>query len=97
MFGFWMSRITYFSEDQGREVVRKLRENRIPESTTQMDWSKLELVVFASGTAKASGLVCLPDDNVLLRLSLMKRGNTYSIENDPLRGKVSWKIKEFPK
>jgi len=62
-----------------------------------MDWSKPELVVFASGTAKASGLVCLPDDNVLLRLSLMKRGNTYSIENDPLRGKVSWKIKEFPK
>jgi alpha-D-xyloside xylohydrolase len=24
-FGFWMSRITYFSEDDGREVIRKLR------------------------------------------------------------------------
>jgi len=29
-FGFWMSRITYFSEKEGREVARKLRENKIP-------------------------------------------------------------------
>lgn len=29
-FGFWMSRITYFSEAEGREVTKKLRDNRIP-------------------------------------------------------------------
>ncbi len=29
-FGFWMSRITYFSEDDGRTVAKELRENEIP-------------------------------------------------------------------
>ncbi len=29
-FGLWMSRITYFSENDGRTVARKLRENKIP-------------------------------------------------------------------
>lgn len=29
-FGFWMSRITYFSEAEGREVTKKLRENEVP-------------------------------------------------------------------
>jgi alpha-D-xyloside xylohydrolase len=29
-FGLWMSRITYFSEQDGRNVARLLRENKIP-------------------------------------------------------------------
>lgn len=29
-FGLWMSRITYFSENDGRTVARLLRENKIP-------------------------------------------------------------------
>lgn len=29
-FGFWMSRITYFSEEDGRTVTKKLRDNKIP-------------------------------------------------------------------
>lgn len=29
-FGLWMSRITYFSESDGRSVASKLRENKIP-------------------------------------------------------------------
>ncbi len=29
-FGFWMSRITYFSEEDGRSVANQLRENEIP-------------------------------------------------------------------
>jgi len=29
-FGFWMSRITYFSEEEGREVAKKLRDNEVP-------------------------------------------------------------------
>lgn len=29
-FGFWMSRITYFSEEDGRQVAKKLRDNEIP-------------------------------------------------------------------
>jgi alpha-D-xyloside xylohydrolase len=29
-FGFWMSRITYFSEEDGRSVAKKIRENKVP-------------------------------------------------------------------
>lgn len=29
-FGFWMSRITYFSEEDGRNVAAKLRESEVP-------------------------------------------------------------------
>ena len=36
-FGFWMSRITYKSEDEVREVAAKLREYRIPTDVIHLD------------------------------------------------------------
>ena len=36
-FGFWMSRITYFSEEQVRDVAAKLREHRIPSDVIHLD------------------------------------------------------------
>ncbi len=36
-FGTWMSRITYFSEDEGREVAKKLREYKIPSDVIHFD------------------------------------------------------------
>ncbi|MCF2492419.1 glycoside hydrolase family 31 protein [Dyadobacter chenhuakuii] len=36
-FGLWMSRITYFSEQDGRNVAAKLRENRIPSDVIHFD------------------------------------------------------------
>ena len=36
-FGFWMSRITYFSEADGRQVAKKLRENKIPSDVIHFD------------------------------------------------------------
>ncbi len=36
-FGFWQSRITYFSEDEVRAVAAKLRENRIPADVIHLD------------------------------------------------------------
>ncbi len=36
-FGFWMSRITYFSEADGREVISKLREEKIPSDVIHFD------------------------------------------------------------
>ncbi|MBE0654713.1 MAG: alpha-xylosidase, partial [Bacteroidales bacterium] len=36
-FGFWMSRITYFSQEEGLEVARKLRENKIPSDVLHFD------------------------------------------------------------
>ncbi|TWT31309.1 Alpha-xylosidase [Posidoniimonas corsicana] len=36
-FGLWMSRITYKSEDEVRDVTRKLREHRIPCDVVHLD------------------------------------------------------------
>lgn len=36
-FGFWMSRITYFSAEDGREVASKLRKNKIPSDVIHFD------------------------------------------------------------
>ncbi len=36
-FGFWMSRITYFSEKDGRDVAEKLRKNNVPADVIHYD------------------------------------------------------------
>lgn len=36
-FGFWMSRITYFSEKEGREVAKNLRKYKIPSDVIHFD------------------------------------------------------------
>ena len=36
-FGFWMSRITYFSEKEGREVAENLRKHKIPSDVIHFD------------------------------------------------------------
>lgn len=36
-FGTWMSRITYFSQEEGYEVARQLRQNRIPADVIHFD------------------------------------------------------------
>lgn len=36
-FGFWMSRITYFSEKEGREIAKNLRKNKIPSDVIHFD------------------------------------------------------------
>ncbi len=36
-FGLWMSRITYFSEEDGRRVSKELRENKIPSDVIHFD------------------------------------------------------------
>lgn len=36
-FGFWMSRISYFSEREGREVAKSLRKNKVPCDVVHFD------------------------------------------------------------
>jgi alpha-D-xyloside xylohydrolase len=69
----------------------------LAQSTAQMDWSKLELVVYASGGQKVNGLICLPTDKVLHPISLVKKGGTFVLEQDPVAGKVNWGIEMFSK
>jgi alpha-D-xyloside xylohydrolase len=69
----------------------------LAQSTAQMDWSKLDLVVFATGSQKVTGLICLPSDKVLHKISLNKKNGVFTLEKDPFEGKVAWKIRMFIK
>jgi alpha-D-xyloside xylohydrolase len=69
----------------------------LAQSTAQMDWTKLDLVVYAKDAKSVKGLICNPSDNVLHQLSLVKKGNRFVLETDPFAGKVSWKVRLYSK
>ncbi|MGD1089844.1 MAG: TIM-barrel domain-containing protein [Verrucomicrobiota bacterium] len=69
----------------------------LAQSTMQMDWSKLELVVFAKNVTTAKGLICLPSDNELHELALTDENGEFKLVNDPLAGKVEWSIRPYSK
>jgi alpha-D-xyloside xylohydrolase len=65
----------------------------LAQSTMQMDWSKLELRPFVSEADHATGLVCLPSDQVLHRLSVVKKDGAMRLLENPLAGRVSFSIR----
>lgn len=65
----------------------------LAQSTDKMDWSALEMVVFADTAREARGLVTLPSDNVLRRVSLSRKGDAFGVTADPLAGKVRWTVR----
>jgi alpha-D-xyloside xylohydrolase len=67
----------------------------LAQSTMQMDWSKLDLVVFASGAEKAEGLVCLPSDGALRKVSLAGTSGAFAAAGDVLAGKAATTVKLY--
>jgi alpha-D-xyloside xylohydrolase len=67
----------------------------LAQSTLQMDWSKLDLVVYAKDATTAKGLVYLPGDTELHQLTLTKENGAFKLDNDPLARKVSWTIRPY--
>jgi len=64
----------------------------LAQSTAQMDWSKIELAVYAKDATTANGLIFLPGETEAHELSLTKSGNSFKLGADPLAGKVAWQI-----
>jgi alpha-D-xyloside xylohydrolase len=69
---------------------------QLAQSTAQMDWSKLELRVFAKDADTAKALVCLPSDSELHELTLTKDGGVFKLQADPFAGKVAWQVQAAP-
>jgi alpha-D-xyloside xylohydrolase len=65
----------------------------LAQSTVFLDWSKLEIVVFAANVTKAHGIVALPADGALHDINLDRRGAGFALTADPLAGKVSWTVR----
>ncbi|HEY1787560.1 MAG TPA: TIM-barrel domain-containing protein [Verrucomicrobiae bacterium] len=64
----------------------------LAQSTAQMDWSKIELAVFAKDSTTAKGLVFLPGGHDLKELTLSNENGAFKLENDPFNGYISWTI-----
>jgi alpha-D-xyloside xylohydrolase len=65
----------------------------LAQSTREMDWSRIELVAFVAQARQSSGLICLPTDNVLRSVSLVRKGESLTLASDPLAGKVVWSMR----
>ena len=65
----------------------------LAQSTQKMDWSKLDLAVFAKDSQEAKGLVCLPSDNKLVEVTLVKKDGAFRVAKDPLAGKVAFQVR----
>ena len=63
------------------------------QSTQDMDWSTLELKVFST-TGHAAGKVCIPADQKVMGVEVVKKGKKWVLQEDPTGGKVVWKVEE---
>jgi len=70
---------------------------KLAQSTAQMDWSIIDLVVYALDSGQANGLICLPSDKVLHNIPLVRRDGGFKLESDPFAGKVTWNVRLYSK
>lgn len=68
----------------------------LAQSTDRMDWSRIELVSYATGASPATGLVCLPGDPRLHAVTVTAAGGQPQLVSDPLPGKVTWRVRACP-
>jgi alpha-D-xyloside xylohydrolase len=68
---------------------------KVAQSTADIDWENVELRVFSTDDAAASGLFALPDGGVQ-SLNLTAPAGAYALQADPLRGRVKWQVTRFP-
>ncbi|MBC7888228.1 MAG: alpha-xylosidase [Ferruginibacter sp.] len=64
---------------------------KLAQSTKEMDWKNIEWVVYSADNKTATGLICLPDDNVLHPVSVTAN----KLQSDPFNGTVKWMIHSY--
>ncbi|MFT3738531.1 MAG: glycoside hydrolase family 31 protein [Breznakibacter sp.] len=62
------------------------------QSTSDMDWTKLELTVYSVAQKPTGALVCLPSDNVLQTIAVSPKGSGFEVVANPFGNKVAFKI-----
>ncbi|MEY8608778.1 TIM-barrel domain-containing protein [Parabacteroides segnis] len=63
---------------------------KLAQNTGEMDWSQIELKVYAADASEATGLVCLPADNQLHPLTVSVKGR--QVKAGGLEGKVKFNV-----
>jgi alpha-D-xyloside xylohydrolase len=68
---------------------------KLAQSTMEMDWSALDLVVFAATAQSVQGLVALPADGVLRKVEAVRKNGIFTLAGDPLAGKSAASVKLY--
>jgi alpha-D-xyloside xylohydrolase len=70
----------------------------LAQSTAEMDWREIELVVFSAEASAAEGWLCLPEEGQLhaLRLEQEDDEGGFLLKEDPLQRRVDWRIRTAP-
>jgi alpha-D-xyloside xylohydrolase len=68
----------------------------LAQSTKFMDWSRIELRVYGSDPEQATGLLCLPSDNTLRKLSVSRERNNYGGQASPAAKGVRYSVELVP-
>jgi len=84
----------------GLPIVILVREGAIiphiglAQSTSEMNWGELELMVFAKKSVHAKGNVCLPTDNRLVEVTAVRSNGTYELLSNPLAGRTRLTVRQ---
>ena len=57
----------------------------LAQSTKDMDWSNLDVRVYAADAKTAKGFICLPSDQNLVEVELRRSGNRFNLQSNPLQ------------
>jgi alpha-D-xyloside xylohydrolase len=66
----------------------------VAQTTSEINWNDVELRVFSKDNSSATGIFALPQGE-LQTLKLDASQNSFVLKDDPLRGKVKWRINRF--
>src|SRR5262249_54198607 len=64
---------------------------KVAQSTKDMDWNDVELRIFSNDDAAVTGSFALPEGS-LVPIELRFRNGGFALAQDPLRGRVKWRI-----
>ena len=70
----------------------------LAQSTAEMDWREIELVIFGVEASVAEGWLCLPEEDQLHALRLEREGDEggFVLTEDPLQSRVDWRFRSAP-
>jgi alpha-D-xyloside xylohydrolase len=81
------------------EVVMLVKEGtvlphvKVAQSTGAIDWKNIEFVSFALKADKAVVKLCLPSDNEVKEVSLVRKGKKMVVSQDAFQGKINWAVR----
>jgi alpha-D-xyloside xylohydrolase len=58
---------------------------QLAQSTDKIDWKNIELNVYDAGSTVFIGQICLPSDNKLINIELIKENDSYKLNKGAIR------------